>query len=147
MDCERYRESIAHSGETLSPMFDRLPAPLRSIEDPDQRIAMLTQILEFGQTPRQLFSSPHPQRMAPRFLAMTRSPSSGSAASELCPGRVPPSVGSLERCAPSPHTPLWFAASPCGDSSFEDLTEESRRLGWANMGNLEPVHRHRVHKE
>uniref|UniRef100_H3CTM5 Neutral sphingomyelinase activation associated factor n=1 Tax=Tetraodon nigroviridis TaxID=99883 RepID=H3CTM5_TETNG len=94
-----------------------------SIEDPDQRIAMLTQILEFGQTPRQLFSSPHPQRMAPRFLAMTRSPSSGSAASELCP------------------------ASPCGDSSFEDLTEESRRLGWANMGNLEPVHRHRVHKE
>lgn len=44
-------------------------------------------------------------------------------------------------------TPLLFAASPCEDSSFEDLTEESRKLGWANMGNLTPVHRHRIHKE
>lgn len=47
---------------------------------------MLTQILEFGQTPKQLFSSPHPQRITPRFHSMTRSPSSSSAASELSPG-------------------------------------------------------------
>lgn len=68
---------------------DRLSVPLRSIEDPDQRIAMLTQILEFGQTPKQLFTSPHPQRITPRFHSMSRSPSSSSAVSELSPGSVP----------------------------------------------------------
>lgn len=50
---------------------------------------MLTQILEFGQTPKQLFTSPHPQRITPRFHGMSRSPSSGSAVGELSPGRVP----------------------------------------------------------
>ncbi|XP_029978874.1 protein FAN [Sphaeramia orbicularis] len=94
-----------------------------SIEDPDQRIAMLTQILEFGQTPTQLFTSPHPQRITPRFHNITRSPSITSPISELSP------------------------ASPSADSSFEDLTEESRKLVWANMGNLKPVSSHKIHKE
>uniref|UniRef100_A0A668AQN3 Neutral sphingomyelinase activation associated factor n=1 Tax=Myripristis murdjan TaxID=586833 RepID=A0A668AQN3_9TELE len=84
-----------------------------SIEDPDQRIAMLTQILEFGQTPKQLFTSPHPQRITPRFHNITRSPSINTPLSELSPG-----------------------TSPSEDSSFEDLTEESRKLAWSNMGNL-----------
>lgn len=39
----------------------------RSIEDPDEKVAMLTQILEFGQTPKQLFVTPHPRRITPRF--------------------------------------------------------------------------------
>ncbi|XP_075870966.1 protein FAN isoform X3 [Nelusetta ayraudi] len=91
------------------------------IEDPDQRIAMLTQILEFGQTPTQLFNSPHPQRITPRFHSMTRSPSSP-------PGQLSP-------------------ASPSEDSSFEDLTEESRKLAWANMASLKLVSSHKIHKE
>ncbi|KAK7881271.1 hypothetical protein WMY93_029680 [Mugilogobius chulae] len=94
-----------------------------SIEDPDERIAMLTQILEFGQTPTQLFTSPHPQRITPRFHNITRSPSISSPGSELSP------------------------ASPGGDSSFEDLTEESRKLAWANMGNLKLLSSHKIHKE
>ncbi|XP_033841868.1 protein FAN isoform X2 [Periophthalmus magnuspinnatus] len=94
-----------------------------SIDDPDQRIAMLTQILEFGQTPTQLFTSPHPQRITPRFHNITRSPSITSPGSELSP------------------------ASPSADSSFEDLTEESRRLAWVNMGNLTLVSSHKIHKE
>ncbi|XP_078136441.1 protein FAN isoform X4 [Sander vitreus] len=94
-----------------------------SIEDPDQRIAMLTQILEFGQTPKQLFTIPHPQRITPRFHNITRSPSSNSPVSELSP------------------------ASQSEDSSFEDLTEESRKLAWANMGNLKPISSHKIHKE
>lgn len=94
-----------------------------SIEDPDQRIAMLTQILEFGQTPKQLFTTPHPQRITPRFHNITRSPSSNSTVSEVSP------------------------ASPSEDSSFEDLTEESRKLAWANMGNLKPISSHKIHKE
>uniref|UniRef100_A0A3B4Z7F4 Neutral sphingomyelinase activation associated factor n=1 Tax=Stegastes partitus TaxID=144197 RepID=A0A3B4Z7F4_9TELE len=81
-----------------------------SIEDTDQRIAMLTQILEFGQTPKQLFTSPHPQRITPRFQNITRSPSINSPASDMSP------------------------ASPTEDSSFEDLTEESRKLAWTNIG-------------
>lgn len=61
---------------------------LGSIEDPDQRIAMLTQILEFGQTPKQLFTTPHPQRITPRFHNMTRSSSINSPISELSSGRT-----------------------------------------------------------
>lgn len=94
-----------------------------SIEDTDQRIAMLTQILEFGQTPTQLFTSPHPQRITPRFHNITRSPSISSPGSELSP------------------------ASPSTDSSFEDLTEESRKLAWTNMGNLKLISSHKIHKE
>uniref|UniRef100_A0A3P9P259 Neutral sphingomyelinase activation associated factor n=1 Tax=Poecilia reticulata TaxID=8081 RepID=A0A3P9P259_POERE len=81
-----------------------------SIEDTDQRIAMLTQILEFGQTPKQLFTSPHPQRIIPRFQNLTRSSSVNSAVVSLCE-----------------------------DSSFEDLTEESRRMAWANMATLKRI--------
>ncbi|CAG5895757.1 protein FAN [Menidia menidia] len=94
-----------------------------SIEDTDQRIAMLTQILEFGQTPKQLFTSPHPQRITPRFQNITRSPSINSPISELSP------------------------ASQSDDSSFEDLTEESRKLAWANMGSLKLISSHKIHKE
>ena len=35
-----------------------------SISDLNERAAMEQQIMEFGQTPRQLFLSPHPQRVA-----------------------------------------------------------------------------------
>lgn len=88
---------ILHSSPStlLIAASDRLCVPLRSIEDPDQRIAMLTQILEFGQTPKQLFTSPHPQRITPRFHSMSRSPSSSSATSELSPGRVWPDNSGL----------------------------------------------------
>lgn len=105
---------------------------------------MLTQILEFGQTPKQLFTSPHPQRITPRFHSMSRSPSSSSALGELSPGRVPLDNSAVFRlltaALPSP-------ASQCEDSSFEDLTEESRKLGWANIGNLKLVRSHKIHKE
>ncbi|KAG7266194.1 hypothetical protein CRUP_016970, partial [Coryphaenoides rupestris] len=33
------------------------------------------------------------------------------------------------------------------DSSFEDLTEESRKLAWGNMGNLKVLSTHKIHKE
>ncbi|XP_060921119.1 protein FAN [Labrus mixtus] len=92
-----------------------------SIQDPDQRIAMLTQILEFGQTPKQLFTSPHPQRITARLHNITHS-------------------------ATSPLSELSLA-SHSEDSSFEDLTEESRKLVWSNMGNLKLVSSQKIHKE
>lgn len=58
---------------------------------------------------------------------------------------------SAQVCASDPYLvryqPLSFSASQCEDSSFEDLTEESRTLGWANMGNLKLVRSHKIHKE
>lgn len=130
---------------------------LCSIADPDQRIAMLTQILEFGQTPTQLFNSPHPQRITPRFHSMTRSPSSPP--SQLSPGRdffiLIKEVwiflfifwgGQSKKCVFF-FPPLCFPASPSEDSSFEDLTEESRKLAWANMASLKLVSSQKIHKE
>ncbi|XP_072306632.1 protein FAN [Eucyclogobius newberryi] len=119
---QRGSESIA-AHNVFHPLTYEGSVDCDSIEDPDQRIAMLTQILEFGQTPTQLFTSPHPQRITPRFHNITRSPSISSPGSELSP------------------------ASPSADSSFEDLTEESRKLAWANMGNLKLVSSHKIHKE
>ncbi|XP_056879537.1 protein FAN-like [Takifugu flavidus] len=119
---QRGSEAVA-AHNVFHPLTYEGSTDLESIEDPDQRIAMLTQILEFGQTPKQLFTSPHPQRITPRFHSMSRSPSSSSALGELSP------------------------ASQCEDSSFEDLTEESRKLGWANIGNLKLVRSHKIHKE
>lgn len=41
----------------------------------------------------------------------------------------------------------YSTASPSEDSSFEDLTEESRKLAWANMASLKLVSSHKIHKE
>ncbi|XP_023573448.1 protein FAN isoform X2 [Octodon degus] len=90
---------------------------LNSIEDPDEKVAMLTQILEFGQTPKQLFVTPHPQKITSRF-------------------RVTPPISS---CNDSPASP--------GEESFEDLTEESRRLAWNNITKLQLQEQYKTHKE
>ena len=37
-----------------------------SIKDANDRVAVETQIMEFGQTPKQLFDCPHPQRGLPQ---------------------------------------------------------------------------------
>ncbi|KAI7814560.1 protein FAN isoform X1 [Triplophysa rosa] len=91
-----------------------------SIEDPDQKIAMLTQILEFGQTPRQLFTTPHPQRITQRFHNL-------SATSSLSSSEFSPVSPSME--------------------SFEDLTEESKKMAWSNMNKLTLQSCHKLHKE
>eukprot|EP00062_Callorhinchus_milii_P011819 gi/632958200/ref/XP_007894902.1/ PREDICTED: protein FAN [Callorhinchus milii] len=94
-----------------------------SIEDPSQKIAMLIQILEFGQTPKQLFTTPHPQRIMPKFKSLSRGTSRSANMPESSPG------------------------SPCEDSSFEDLTEESQKLAWSNIGKLYIVCQQKNHKE
>lgn len=132
---------------------------------------MLTQILEFGQTPKQLFTIPHPQRITPRFQNITRSPSINSPVGELSPGRNTQIIimdetvhwhkqhspaSNTSGCHVCFHTRIsiytlcclrCFAASQSEDSSFEDLTEESRKLAWANMGNLKLISSHKIHKE
>ncbi|KAJ7338856.1 hypothetical protein JRQ81_012758 [Phrynocephalus forsythii] len=85
--------------------------------DPNERVALLTQILEFGQTPRQLFTIPHPRRIIQNIEWLSQA-SSGS--------RSP-------------------AESP-GEESFEDLTAESIVLAWNNMNRLKQLEKHKIHK-
>ncbi|XP_012940404.1 protein FAN [Aplysia californica] len=51
---------------------------LYSIKDEAERRSLETQIMEFGQTPKQLFKSPHPQRFTsqsvPKFLSVDNAP-------------------------------------------------------------------------
>uniref|UniRef100_A0A8C7AAR2 Neutral sphingomyelinase activation associated factor n=1 Tax=Neovison vison TaxID=452646 RepID=A0A8C7AAR2_NEOVI len=91
---------------------------LNSIEDPDEKVAMLTQILEFGQTPKQLFVTPHPRRITPKLKTVTQA------------------------CSPDDPT----ADSP-GEESFEDLTEESKSLAWNNITKLQLQEQYKIHKE
>uniref|UniRef100_A0A8C5T8D6 Neutral sphingomyelinase activation associated factor n=1 Tax=Malurus cyaneus samueli TaxID=2593467 RepID=A0A8C5T8D6_9PASS len=80
---------------------------LNSIMDPNEKVALLTQILEFGQTPKQLFTTPHPQRIIPKLKSLSRTSSHSISISE------------------SPVSP--------NEESFEDLTEESITLAWNNI--------------
>ncbi|GAB5583990.1 protein FAN [Prionailurus iriomotensis] len=91
---------------------------LNSIEDPDEKVAMLTQILEFGQTPKQLFVTPHPRRITPKCKSF----------SQTCGHNAP------------------LVDSP-GEESFEDLTEESKTLAWNNITKLQLHERYKIHKE
>ncbi|KAM6171056.1 protein FAN isoform 4-T4 [Erethizon dorsatum] len=91
---------------------------LNSIEDPDEKVAMLTQILEFGQTPKQLFVTPHPQKITSKFKIMSQTFSYNAS----------------------------IADSP-GEESFEDLTEESKTLAWNNITKLQLHEQYKIHKE
>lgn len=94
---------------------------LNSIEDPDEKVAMLTQILEFGQTPKQLFVTPHPRRITPKFKSLSQASSYNASLTD------------------SPVSP--------GEESFEDLTEESRTLAWSNIAKLQLHEQYKIHKE
>ncbi|XP_030409006.1 protein FAN isoform X2 [Gopherus evgoodei] len=93
---------------------------LNSIMDPNEKVALLTQILEFGQTPKQLFTTPHPRRIIPKFKSLRTSSHNVS-------------------IAESPVSP--------SEESFEDLTEESITLAWNNIAKLKLDEQHKIHKE
>uniref|UniRef100_A0A8C3FKU5 Neutral sphingomyelinase activation associated factor n=1 Tax=Chrysemys picta bellii TaxID=8478 RepID=A0A8C3FKU5_CHRPI len=91
------------------------------IMDPNEKVALLTQILEFGQTPKQLFTTPHPRRIIPKFKSLSRTSSHNVSIAE------------------SPVSP--------SEESFEDLTEESITLAWNNIAKLKLDEQHKIHKE
>ncbi|XP_032826941.2 protein FAN isoform X2 [Petromyzon marinus] len=103
---------------------------IEGVRDATDKIAVLTQILEFGQTPLQLFKTPHPQRLAPRYHShSTRSPSTPSS-----------------RGVPWTTVDQAADANP-EDSCFEDLTEDSKTLIWSNLGEMKISSRHKFHKD
>ncbi|RLW13382.1 hypothetical protein DV515_00000281 [Chloebia gouldiae] len=94
---------------------------LNSIMDPNEKVALLTQILEFGQTPKQLFTTPHPQRKIQKLKSLSRTSSHSISIAE------------------SPVSP--------NEESFEDLTEESITLAWNNITKLKLDTQCKIHKE
>ncbi len=56
-----------HTSKYINQRFDFFTGSvdLDTINDLEQRYALEVQIGEFGQVPKQLFTSPHPQRLAP----------------------------------------------------------------------------------
>ncbi|XP_043921420.1 protein FAN [Protopterus annectens] len=116
---QRGSEAVA-AHNVFHPLTYEGGVDLDSIQDTNEKVAMLTQILEFGQTPKQLFTTPHPQRITPKFQSMSRTTSYSTSVTE--PG------------SPS-------------EESFEDLTEESRKLAWSNISKLKMGCQHKIHKE
>uniref|UniRef100_F6Y544 Neutral sphingomyelinase activation associated factor n=1 Tax=Xenopus tropicalis TaxID=8364 RepID=F6Y544_XENTR len=117
---QRGNEAVA-ANNVFHPVTYEGEVDLNSIEDPDQKVAMLTQILEFGQTPKQLFTKPHPKRIITNSKSMSRSSSLNVSIAD--------SPGSLS------------------EESFEDLTEESKSLAWGNITRLRIESGHKIHKE
>ncbi|KAM4704815.1 protein FAN [Rhinophrynus dorsalis] len=117
---QRGSEAVA-ANNVFHPVTYEGEVDLNSIEDPDQKIAMLTQILEFGQTPKQLFTKPHPKRIYSDSKSVSRSSSLNMS--------IVDSPGSFS------------------EESFEDLTEESKSLSWGNITKLQIESGHKLHKE
>ena len=94
---------------------------LEKIQDPIERESVITQTLNFGQTPKQLFSKPHPRRLlSPSFLP-SPSPSPSLSRSSSSPSLInstsfldPPSPISLSPSfeLPSPPPSLSHNNSP-----------------------------------
>lgn len=55
-----------------------------SINNPNERESLKQQILEFGQTPKQLFTQPHPHRKVAHFFANRRIVSLGMSFADFC---------------------------------------------------------------
>uniref|UniRef100_UPI00358EA155 protein FAN isoform X2 n=1 Tax=Myxine glutinosa TaxID=7769 RepID=UPI00358EA155 len=104
--------------------------------DATQKVAVLTQILEFGQTPKQLFTTPHPQRMTP--FALERWPHSQ---------RLPSSGSNSNHHAQSLEGPECSKDDFGANSSFEDLTEDTRVLVWSSLDRLQISSQHKIHKD
>uniref|UniRef100_A0A4W3JYN8 Neutral sphingomyelinase activation associated factor n=1 Tax=Callorhinchus milii TaxID=7868 RepID=A0A4W3JYN8_CALMI len=97
-----------------------------SIEDPSQKIAMLIQILEFGQTPKQLFTTPHPQRIMPKFKSLSRGTSRSANMPESSPGTIALSIVII-KFIPLIHT-LHLFKNNIADSTLKMFSKETKLL-------------------
>ncbi|KAH0617686.1 hypothetical protein JD844_016176 [Phrynosoma platyrhinos] len=114
---------------------------LNRIMDPNERVALLTQILEFGQTPKQLFTIPHPRRIIPKLKNLSHA-SSRSLSTAESPGKCAGSSLSLMFL----DNLILLALLLSSEESFEDLTEESILLAWNNMTRLKLDSQYKIHK-
>ncbi|PFX23712.1 protein FAN-like isoform X2 [Stylophora pistillata] len=109
---------------------------LEKIEDPNERASLEAQILEFGQTPKQLFTSPHPQKLV---TGVSPSPSTDPTpiSSSILNGENP-----SEPAAKSPATLPVIKVNVDFDEMFSNNHSQ-----WTNMEKLQQATCHKLHKE
>lgn len=110
---------------------------LDGIPDPNERASMEIQIMEFGQTPKQLFTMPHPQRHSggsvPRPVT-----NHCTAAEHKAAARPAPAVGLEGGDAPP--------ADGFADHEKEEIPENSA-LSLENFGKLKTQLQYTLHKD
>ncbi|XP_072169728.1 protein FAN-like [Diadema setosum] len=146
---------------------------LDSISDPNEKASLQAQIMEFGQTPKQLFTKPHPARFS------TPASSTGTAATAATgvPQEEPqtasghPSAGpppsSLDACTGPSRSPseglsesrtndsqgMSFESPPADDqlqdpeSSSNQIGKKSPRSPWERITHLQPSFHYKLHKD
>lgn len=127
---------------------------LEKIQDPCERQALETQILEFGQTPRQLFTLPHPQRRVGTVpVSFDPAPSAPSPAPSVSTG--PSRMASVSvPTTPAPE-PLSRLASLSLDSASSAPTPvpaptpapAPQPYGWACLSGLVFQRANKTHRK
>ncbi|XP_060073823.1 protein FAN-like [Ylistrum balloti] len=102
---------------------------LDSIPDPNERARMEIQIMEFGQVPKQVFNTPHPQRFT------SPPPRSGSSrTSSTNEGTVPVTSDSISM-------PTTLKVSE------EDKTASTSDVSLTDLASLQLYHKYTLHKD
>ncbi|XP_022082216.1 protein FAN-like isoform X2 [Acanthaster planci] len=121
---------------------------LDNIKDPNERAAIKVQIMEFGQTPKQLFIKPHPSRFSPAGPASRHSNNSS-------PVPIPPPVDDK----PTSDRPrsdsdvLTEGTHPAAEDLEGETASSAPRKGsplshqWDRMDQLQPSCQHKLHKD
>ncbi|XP_076470003.1 protein FAN-like [Babylonia areolata] len=103
---------------------------LESIKDPNELKVKETQIMEFGQTPKQLFTTPHPQRKGPTSITPTPLRLSAGNESKVA------SQGGQEG-----------GDAPCINSEQgENAAEDDSGLNMKNFSHLSTQYEYTLHK-
>ncbi|XP_038068746.1 protein FAN-like isoform X2 [Patiria miniata] len=120
---------------------------LDSIKDPNEQASVKVQIMEFGQTPKQLFTKPHPSRFSPAVPVSRHSNNSS-------PVPVPQPV---EEESANERLRSDSDAFTDTHTDTQDLEEDTasaiQRKGsllshqWDRMDQLQPACQHKLHKD
>ncbi|XP_013421222.1 protein FAN [Lingula anatina] len=110
---------------------------LESIKDPNERASLEVQIMEFGQTPKQLFTSPHPQRFS-KVAAPVLETGQATGDSSLLPAEEP-----VSQSSPKIEVPI-FLETMANASDMDDISIEKK---WKSLEKNMPYLEHRLHKE
>eukprot|EP00039_Didymoeca_costata_P007268 m.97938 g.97938 ORF g.97938 m.97938 type:complete len:922 (-) comp13618_c1_seq2:66-2831(-) len=100
---------------------------LDSVTDVVEREAIMAQIMEFGQTPKQLFTIPHPSRKGAARACSNNEEDSGPCVTD---------VGQDDA-----------AESVQEEGSATQQEPQNAALNWANFGKLSPEFSQRMHRE
>ncbi|XP_030831134.1 protein FAN-like [Strongylocentrotus purpuratus] len=106
---------------------------LDSISDPNEKASMQSQIMEFGQTPKQLFTKPHPTRFsAPNPVAAV-----GSTEQEATQRSNQSFIGKVET---SPRPELPSSSSSSASAGPVQDQPEGAPCSWVNDSSVLPPH-------